>query len=183
MIWVWLPAPTWCRENLFPTVSDLHKHCGACDRTGSVCTEMNNCNEIIKKLSVVVQTLITPLGKQRQANLCEFKASFGYIVSFRPARWYRLKKPGLLFCLLTFFFNLYFVLCVCVFCLHACMYVCILHAWLVPLKARRCQIPYNWSYRWLWASTWCRKLNRGSSIRATNPLTISLVPIYFWDTV
>ena len=31
------------------------------------------------------------------------------------------------------------------------MYVCVPYVCLVPVEARECRIPWNWSYRWLGA--------------------------------
>jgi hypothetical protein len=41
-----------------------------------------------------------------------------------------------------------------------CMYEYALHAYLVPLEVRRgWQVPWNWNYRWLWATSGYWNLN------------------------
>ena len=52
-----------------------------------------------------------------------------------------------------------------------CMCVCVLCPCLVPLKVRRgCQIPWNWSYRQLWAASWVLGSEPRSSARAASAL-------------
>lgn len=51
----------------------------------------------------------------------------------------------------TFFFLFTYFLCVCMTVHHICA---------VTREARReCQIPWDWSYRWLWATYRCRESN------------------------
>lgn len=52
----------------------------------------------------------------------------------------------------------------------ACMYVCVSCAYLVPMKVRqRHQIPWVWSYRWLWTTIWAQKIESRFFVR-TNAL-------------
>jgi hypothetical protein len=76
------------------------------------------------------------LGRQRQADLCKFKASLVYKASSRTARATQRnlasKKNN--------FMCMYFV----------CMYMCAPCACLMPMEVRRgLQIHWNWSYKWL----------------------------------
>lgn len=59
---------------------------------------------------------------------------------------------------------IHFLVCMSVF---DCMYVCIPWACLVPCEAREGQrISWDWSYRWLWATTWFLEIKLKLSKRA-----------------
>jgi hypothetical protein len=78
-------------------------------------------------------------------------------------------RNGIFWILETDSFNIFFILCVGVFCL------CVR---LVPTEASRGhQILWNLSYRWLWATKWVLEMEPGSSERTVsmfNPWVISL---------
>lgn len=57
--------------------------------------------------------------------------------------------------------------CVCV-CMYVCMYVCVPHVCLMPKVVRRCQISYNWSYRWLQNTMQVLRAEPGFFLRATH---------------
>lgn len=57
------------------------------------------------------------------------------------------------------------------------MYVWAPYAFLVPLEVReRHQIPWSWSYRWLWATTWGPGIKHGSSAWATSTQPLNHCP-------
>lgn len=63
--------------------------------------------------------------------------------------------------------------------MFVCMNICVPHAWMVPKEVRRrCQSPWDQSYKWLWATLWVLEAERGFSARTTNALTAapSLLP-------
>jgi hypothetical protein len=59
----------------------------------------------------------------------------------------------------------------------ACMNACTLCAYLGPMEARRGhQMPWNWSYKWLWASMWVMQTKPGSSPRVASELNWAISP-------
>ena len=55
--------------------------------------------------------------------------------------------------------------------LPACMSVHHMQACLLPAEVGRgCQIPWNWSYRWLWSSMWVLRIELGFPVGASSAL-------------
>ena len=64
-----------------------------------------------------------------------------------------------------------FILCHALMC-FAYMYVCAQPVCLMPVEVqRKCQVPWNWSYRWPWiTTTWVLETKPGPSARAASAL-------------
>ena len=89
--------------------------------------------------AVVAHPLIPALRRQRQADLCDFEASLVYRAGSRTARAVTQRNPVLVNINKNPFVYGYFV----------CRHFCVLHDCMMPMKARGCQNPWNWSNRWL----------------------------------
>ena len=63
----------------------------------------------------------------------------------------------------------------------ACMYLCIPHACVVPLKVRRGpRVPWDWSYKWFCAVIWVLEIELWSSRRATSLICWAISPAPSW---
>ena len=92
--------------------------------------------------------------------------------------------PTVLFCFVFFFLLVLGVGAFKKLYMYSCFawtYVCVPHECLVPTEVRRgLQIPWNWSYGWVWATVWVLKTESGSSARATSALNHwAISPGYF----
>lgn len=64
-------------------------------------------------------------------------------------------------------FKAHLILCVCMFCLHECMYVDCVHVW-CPLRSEDgCWCHWNWTSGWSWATMLILRIEPGFSARAT----------------
>lgn len=109
-----------------------------------------------------------PVNRSRKdflkINIFPLRGAWPLLLIAYHKSWFLLKWSFL--CFLVSLLESFITICM-LKCLPACM---LLHPMcLVPTEARRRHLmPYNWGYRWLWASTWVLRMEPGSSARAAS---------------